>query len=316
MAVEQLHLVDTPAEKRFDRVVQLAARLVGAPIGLMSIVDERWVFMKSVYGAKVVGIDLGHPFRDYGFCSHVVATGAPLIVEDARQDARFWSISPVTAEPGLRSYAGVPIRAPGGEIIGALAVLGIEPRAVSESEVSALGDLARLIEAELSPLPYGTTDALTGALNARTFARIGNRLLEFSDRHSEPSVMLRADVAGTGAINRTYGFDVGDRLLAEAAELIGRTVRGSDLVGRIGADEFGVLLIGADASAAQVVIERIVEEARAYNERSGSACTLAFHLGGAVHLPGEPGDVAGLLVTAEPPPSAEPPSAEPDAAAG
>jgi diguanylate cyclase (GGDEF)-like protein len=308
-ALQQLHLVDTPPESRFDRVVQLAARLVGAPIGIMSVVDERWVFFKSVYGATRAGIDLGRPFRDYWFCSHVVATAAPLVVEDARSDARFWGIMPVTAEPGLRSYAGVPIRAPGGEIIGALAVLGSEPRLVSEVEVSALGDLAKLIEAELSPLPYGTTDALTGVLNPRTFGRIGNRLLEFGDRHDEPSVMLRADVAGLGEINRSHGFDVGDRVLVEAAELIGRTVRGSDLIGRIGPDEFGILLIGADAGAAQIVIGRIVDEARSYNQTAGNKYALAFHLGGAVHVPGEAGNVAGLLVTAEPRRSTEPDAA-------
>jgi diguanylate cyclase (GGDEF)-like protein len=299
-ALQELRLLDTEPEARFDRVVQLAARLSGAPIGIMSVVDERRVFMKSTYGAEQAGVQLGQPLRDYWFCSHVVASGEPLVVANARADPRFRSILLVTAEPGLCSYAGVPFRAPGGEIMGAMAVLDVVERDYPASEIAALADLAKLIEAELSPLPYVTTDALTGAMNARNFERIGNRMLEFGDRRARPSVMLRADVAGLGEINRVYGSDIGDRVLKEGAELIARTVRGSDLVGRIESDEFGVLLIGADADAARLVIDRIVVQALHYNRTSGHSETLAFHLGGAVVLHGEFADVAGLLVTAAP----------------
>jgi diguanylate cyclase (GGDEF)-like protein len=299
-AVQELRLLDTAPEARFDRVVQLAARLSGAPIGILSIVDEHRVFMKSAYGTKQSGIELGQPFRDYWFCSHVVASGEPLVVVNALEDPRFRSILLVTAEPGVRSYCGVPIRAAGGEIVGALAVLDVAERDYPMSEISALADLSKLIEAELSPLPFVTTDALTGAMNASSFEQIGNRMLEFGDRRARPSVMLRADVAGLGEINRAYGFATGDRVLKAGAELIARTVRGSDLVGRVESDEFGILLIGADANAARLVIDRIVVQALHHNRTSGNPETLAFHLGGAVVLAGEPADVAGLLVTAGP----------------
>jgi diguanylate cyclase (GGDEF)-like protein len=299
-ALQELRLSDTEPEARFDRVVQLAARLSGAPIGIMSVVSERQVFMKSTYGAKQAGIELGQPLRDYWFCSHVVASGRPLVVTNAPEDPRFRSILLVTAEPGLRFYAGVPVHAPGGDIIGALAVLDIEPREFPASEVSALEDLARLIEGDLSPMPFVTTDALTGAMNARDFDRIGNRMLEFGDGRARPSVMLRADVAGLGEINAAHGSAVGDRVLKEAADLISRTVRGSDLVGRIESDEFGILLIGADAHAARLVIDRLVVQALKHNRTSGRPWTLAFHLGGAVVVAGEMADVGGLLVTAVP----------------
>jgi diguanylate cyclase (GGDEF)-like protein len=299
-ALQELRLSNTEPEARFDRVVQLAARLSGARIGIMSVVGERQVFIKSSFGAKQAGIELGQPLRDYWFCSHVVASGEPLVVTDTAEDRRFRSILIVTAEPGVRFYAGVPLHAPGGEIIGTLAVLDIEPREFPASEVSALEDLARLIEGELSPMPFVTTDALTGVMNARNFERIGNRMLEFGDGRARPSVMLRADVAGLGEINATHGSAAGDRVLKEAADLISRTVRGSDLVGRIESDEFGILLIGADARAARLVIDRIVVRALNHNRTSGRPDTLAFHLGGAVVAAGENADVAGLLVTAAP----------------
>jgi diguanylate cyclase (GGDEF)-like protein len=299
-ALQELRLLDTAPEARFDRVVQLAARLSVAPIGIMSVVAERRIFFKSTYGTKQAGLQLGQTFRDFWFCSHVVASGRPLVVVNARIDPRFDEIASVTSHPGLVAYAGVPIRAPRGEVIGALAVFDTQEREFPESEVSALADLATLIESELSPLPYVTTDALTGTMNARSFERIGGRMLEFGDRRGRPSVLLRADVAGLERINRTNGFDTGDRVLIEGAKLLEQTVRGSDLVGRIGSDEFAILLIGADADAARLVIDRIVVRALEYNRRSGNPYTLAFHLGGAVHMPGEPTDVGGLLLTAAP----------------
>jgi len=264
------------------------------------VVAERRVFFKSAYGTKPAGIQLGQPARDHWFCSHVVATGRPLVVANARADDRFKDIAAVTSEPGVVAYAGVPLRAPGGEIIGALAVLDTAVREFPESELPDLADLASLIEAELSPLPYVTTDALTGAMNARSFERIGNRMLEFGDRRGLASVMLRADVAGLGHVNRMNGLDVGDRLLVEAAQLLERTVRGSDLLARINSDEFAILLVGADTNAARLVIDRIVVHALEHNRSSGNPYTLAFHLGGAVHVPGEAAAVAGLLVTAAP----------------
>lgn len=299
-ALHELRLLDTAPEARFDRIVQLTARLSEAPIGIMSLVAEDRVFLKSTYGARQLGTDLGQPPREHWFCSHVVAHDRPLLVADARGDVRFNQLPAVTANPGIVTYAGVPLHAPTGEAIGALAVVDTRMRSFPPSELEALADLAALIETDLSPLPYVTTDAVTGVMNARNFDRVGNRMLAFGDRRRLPSVVLRADVVGLGRVNDTLGTDAGDLALAEAAQVLEHTVRGSDLVGRIGSDEFGILLIGADSNAARLVIDRIVVHAREYNRTSGRPYSLAFHLGGAVHAPGEQGDIAGLLVTAAP----------------
>ncbi len=300
LAVKNLGLLDTPPEQRFDRIVQLAARLCSMPIGIMSIVAERRVFIKSAYGARRAGIALGHPFRDYWFCSHVIANGKPLVVEDAREDERFSRILLVTAEPGLRAYAGVPVRSPDGADIGTLAVFDTEPRTVSDSAVSALGELARFIEVELSRIPRAMSDGLTGVMNKSGFERLANRLIDLGDHVDKHCVLLRADIVGMEAINHTYGFDAGDQVLVEAARLLEDSVRGSDLVGRLNSDEFAVLLFGADADAAGLVMQRLINSAIAYNKDSGHAWAISFHIGGAAHAPGEPGDIAGLLLTAEP----------------
>ncbi|HEV8065313.1 MAG TPA: sensor domain-containing diguanylate cyclase [Acidimicrobiales bacterium] len=305
-AVRELGILETEPEERFDRIVQLAARLTSSPIAIMSIVDERRVFIKSAHGAGELGISLGYPFRDYWFCSYVVARGETVVVDNARADARFNRTAIVANDPGLVSYAGAPVRGPGGEVVGALGIFDTKPRTVSEPELKALTDLSKLLEAELASLPHAMTDALTNALNFRTFEKIGNRLIEFGDRIGQPCVLLRADVVGMEEINRQRGFDTGDRVLATAATLLSEGVRRSDLVGRLSSDEFVALLFGADADAASSVINRIVLQTRRFNAKSDLGYEIKFHLGGAVRSPGESGDISGLLLTAEPRREAEP----------
>lgn len=298
LALKNLGLLDTAPERRLDRVVQLATRLAAAPIGILSLVDERRVFFKSAAGTAAAGIDLGQPFRDYWFCSYVVATGERVVVGDAAVDDRFSRLPLVTAEPGLRAYAGVPVRATNGAHVGALAVLDVAPRRFRDAELKALGELARLVEAEFSALPHSTTDALTGAVNARTFARIGDRVLEFGDDRGEPSMVLHFDIAGIGQINREHGFDEGDRALRDAAGLVAGALRGSDLVGRVGPDEFGAVLLGADPGMAKIAIDRLRDALRVHNETAGRRYQLSFHIGESVHHVGDGADLAALLTAA------------------
>ncbi|MGO9557996.1 MAG: hypothetical protein ACLPYW_02760, partial [Acidimicrobiales bacterium] len=61
IALQDLELLDTPPERRFDRVVQLAARFTASPIAILSLVDESRVFLKSISGASAVGVTLAPP---------------------------------------------------------------------------------------------------------------------------------------------------------------------------------------------------------------------------------------------------------------
>jgi diguanylate cyclase (GGDEF)-like protein len=298
IALEATRLVGTPPERRFDRIVHLAMRLTTAPIGAFSLIEEIRVFFKSRLGEDAAGVSLGAPHRDFWFCSHVVGVGHPLVIADARADVRLSRLAVVTSEPGLRAYCGAPVREPGGHHVGVLGVFDVKPREFTAAEQRALVALAHLLEAELSALPHATTDALTGVVNARAFARIGDRLLEFSDARGEPSVVVRFDVAGIGAINQTFGFEEGDRALVDAARIIGETVRGSDLVGRIGPDEFGVVLVGADADAARLVLRRFEAAVKVYNASAGRPFTLAFHIAHAGHRTGGGADLSALLTVA------------------
>ena len=133
-------ILDTPEEETYDRFTRLAARLFGVPIALISLVDEDRQWFKSRVGLTICG-----SARESSFCSHVIDFDAPLIVPDARCDPRFAANPFVTEPPNVRFYAGVPLRAPEGAILGTLCLLDDKPREFSDADVAQLSDLAAMV---------------------------------------------------------------------------------------------------------------------------------------------------------------------------
>ncbi len=298
-AVRELRLLDTPSEPGFDQITELARRLTATAVAIISLVDDRRVWFKSVAGAERAGLVLGEPARRDWFCSYVVSSGSPVVVEQASADERFAGGPLVKGDPGISFYAGVPLRGPSGAIVGALAVIDVVPREATDAELRALRELARLAEAELSSLQHATTDSLTGMAHRRIFERVGNHLLEFTDTRRQPSVVLLADFTGLGMVNQMYGHEVGDRALVDAASVIRQTVRGSDLVARVGPDEFGLFLLGAGEESVPLVLGRLAVRIRSSNEAQNRPYVISFDYGHAEHRPDDGLDIAALLKGAE-----------------
>jgi diguanylate cyclase (GGDEF)-like protein len=100
-------------------------------------------------------------------------------------------------------------------------------------------------------------DVLTGALNARAYYEQGDRLILASRRVGQPCSLLFIDLDHFKAINDTRGHAAGDAVLRAVAERIAASVRRSDLVGRIGGEEFSVLLPHTDAAQALVLADKL-----------------------------------------------------------
>jgi PAS domain S-box-containing protein len=145
-ALRDAKLLDTPAEAQFDRVTRLAAHLMEAPVAVVSLVDDRRVFVKSSVGRPDGAprtVSLSHSLS-----RHVVAAGEPLVVEDARTEPRLMDTPAVAAE-GVAAYAGVPLRTAKGYVVGALAVYDRRAHAWTDAQVRLLQDLAGAVEAEI-----------------------------------------------------------------------------------------------------------------------------------------------------------------------
>ena len=93
-------------------------------------------------------------------------------------------------------------------------------------------------------------DPLAPVLNRRAFVRELTRMIAFAERYGAPSSVLYLDIDGMKRINDNHGHGAGDAALKHIAEVLLRDVRASDIVGRLGGDEFGVILAQADGPAA------------------------------------------------------------------
>jgi diguanylate cyclase (GGDEF)-like protein len=136
---------------KLDRLAAAAARLLGMPIGLVTLVTEDTQVLIGNYGLEGVT----QTPRGQSFCTHTILRDEPLVVLDASQDRRFDQNPLVTGDPGIRFYMGVPIASPeDGQNLGALCVIdrnphdGIDPKA---REV--LCELASLVSDLIGELP-------------------------------------------------------------------------------------------------------------------------------------------------------------------
>jgi eukaryotic-like serine/threonine-protein kinase len=143
-AVRRLEILDTPADGAFDRITALAARLLKAPIAIVSIVDHDRIWFKSHHGVDVEQIE-----REPGLCASAMLHGEPWVVGDARNDPRTLANPLVAGDFGLQFYAGVPLKTKDGFGLGTLCVLDFEPRSVTQDDIANLEDLAAMVMSQL-----------------------------------------------------------------------------------------------------------------------------------------------------------------------
>ncbi len=143
-AVEETGLLDHSMDRVQQSAVRLASEIFAVPIAAVSLVaDDRQWFSASC------GLDCRETTRDEAFCAHTILSEGPLVVEDATRDPRFRDNPLVTGEPGIRFYAGVPLRSREQLPLGSLCVIDREPRSPSRGQIEALETLAALVAAQL-----------------------------------------------------------------------------------------------------------------------------------------------------------------------
>jgi signal transduction histidine kinase len=135
--VYKTQLLDTPEEKEFNEIVQLASNLCGTPISLITILDTERQWFKAR-----VGMDVTETSRDVSFCGHAILQDDIFEIPDALKDIRFSDNPLVTAGPEIRFYAGMPLVTESGSRLGTLCVIDKSPRVLTEAQKFALKVLA------------------------------------------------------------------------------------------------------------------------------------------------------------------------------
>jgi diguanylate cyclase (GGDEF)-like protein len=282
--IEALHaadVLDTPAEDVYNEIVRAAAELCGAPMSLVSLVDENRQWFKAK-----IGIDVVETPRDVAFCAHTICSEDLMEIPDTQDDGRFASNPFVVGDPHVRFYAGVPLFSAAGYSYGTLCVLDTVPRLLTTEQRDGLSRLARQVtvllelrgsinqlshayselelahrerdEVEASLRYRAHYDSLTGLPNrALLMERIEIAFAE-SARTGQPLAMLICDLDDFKLVNDGLGHPAGDQLLVEVARRLRSCVRETDTVARFGGDEFVVVINNADQHTVAMLGARIL----------------------------------------------------------
>lgn len=251
-ALDQLDILDTRAEDAFDRITRLTKKLFDVPVALVTFIDAHRQWYKSSTGVSATQVA-----RSDSLCRHVVDEDRKLVVPDATKDQTFAQNPHVVGDPHVRFYAGVPLHTRGGHSVGTLCIFDDKPRDFSDADVELLTDLAKMAADELELRMTASTDPLTGAMSRRLFKEELARATALALRHHDDLSLLAVDLDLFKSTNDTHGHAVGDRLLRRAADVCRDQLRETDLLGRLGGEEFAVLLPQTGSAGALDAAERI-----------------------------------------------------------
>ena len=141
-------LLDSPAEAAFDRFTRLATKCLGAPVALVSLVDDHRQFFKSAVGLPEPWASQRETPLSHSFCQFGVTTNQPLIVMDAREHP-WLKENLAISELGVIAYAGIPLVTHEEQVLGMFCVIDSAPRVWTEEEVSTLRELAAMVGTEV-----------------------------------------------------------------------------------------------------------------------------------------------------------------------
>lgn len=279
-------LLDTDPEPGYDDAVQVAATIFETPSAAFTLIDQDRQWFKAREG-----LTFHQSPRFASICAHVVAQNLPLVLEDAAKDPKFRDHPMVAGYPGVRFYAGVPVRSPEGLPLGSVCVFDYVPRCPTDRQLKCLHAISRQLGAliasridnqrleqyavEISEArlqlemqanaledanqlleALASTDALTGLLNRRALIlRLEEEQLTASEER--PLSVMLVDVDHFKQFNDEYGHQVGDDVLRRVAGILRSGCRGTDVVGRYGGEEFCIGLFNASLDVAQRVAERM-----------------------------------------------------------
>jgi len=142
-------------------------------------------------------------------------------------------------------------------------------------------------------------DDLTGLYNRRGFTTVADQQLRAAARRGTGAALFYMDLDNLKAVNDRWGHLAGDEALADTADVLRRTFRKSDVVARVGGDEFAVLAVDCEREAVDRIRRHLERNIEAYNAGTSRPFRLALSVGPAYFSPDSPSDIRNLLKQAD-----------------
>lgn len=285
-ALRQLNLLDTAPSESFDRITRMASQIFGLPIAAVSLTDHDRQWFKSRVGLEHMSIP-----RDKAPCARVAESLEIVLIPDLLADTDY--ATSLLAERGVRFYAGAPLVTRDGLGLGALCVLGTEPRGASDAEMAALDDLAQMVMAQIElQHAFGRIDPMSGLPNRTQFLDDLEDLGH--DRPGERWLAVLVDLARNEQLAsgiRVLGSAYLDDLVREAARSVQVALGAGQKAYHVAATQFAFLAPpDVDDEPYLALLGAVLERIRS---RSNARFVMATAIGVAPFVTGKtpPGDV-------------------------
>lgn len=269
-ALNELGIIYTPLESRFDRITRTLCRLFYMPITYVSLIDKDTQWIKSVQG-----LDLISTPRKTSICAHTLLADEYIICEDLSKDERFNDNEFVTSGLKLRFYAGFALKSRG-QNIGTLCLVDDKARKFSAEDIATMRDMVSWTQTEVNLTQLSEVqvqlitdldqaqrqaklDGLTGLWNQVTTKEILERAYQRHQLTDNPLTAMMVDIDNFKHINDAHGHPFGDQVITEISNTLRASLRPSDSIGRYGGDEFLVILENCPFARAQELSKRILE---------------------------------------------------------
>lgn len=266
--------METPAKDRFERLTRLAKHMFDLPLAYVSLAADNPQWFQSSNGFNADPENM-----DNSFCSHTIHSSSTFLVPDASKDKRFFNHPLVVGEPHIRFYMGRSLRHHDNTKLGTLCLVDTKPRQMTEQDLHALNDLAELAERELFASVLASIDDLTQISNRRGFTNLAKNILYVCARQNSPTTIVLFDLDNFKAINDKFGHNEGNQALIKFTQYMKNTFRDSDILGRIGGDEFAVLLTHATVEYANEIVDRLRHDIGIANAMDNRGYDIEFSAG-------------------------------------
>lgn len=267
-AIQNLGMIYSPSEARFDRITRLVCRHFDIDTALVTIVYKEIQWFKSLQGLNACSTD-----REVSFCGHAILTDEPLIVENALLDPRFMNNPLVVDSPRIRFYAGQPIKDAFGVTLGTLCLIDSVPRAFSAEDKRDLRDFAGLVEAEVAkPVEDNVVtrfiqkltenqrslliDPVVGSWNRRGFEALLDMEMDNAARHGDELSLIHVKLSSFDVLMNRFGHDRMIDFSKFTASIVRDVLPSGSSIGSLGADAFVAVCSGMKASE----VGRLIEE--------------------------------------------------------
>jgi diguanylate cyclase (GGDEF)-like protein len=260
-----LKLIGVEEDPWWDNVTRLAARICGTPFAAVNLIEATYQYSLGAFGYEASEVD-----RGLAMCAVAITSPTPTYTGDASRDAQ-WADHPfVSGElDSVRTYYAAPLTLPNGHTIGTLCTYSRSVTDLTADQLEAMKDLAeltvRMLEIRERSEQFSqaaTRDPLTELPNRALMSETLGQALRRHSRGEANVAVVFLDLDHFKPVNDRYGHGVGDELLRVVATRMLGSARSSDMVARVGGDEFVIICSSVPEENAPWSIDRVIEEVR------------------------------------------------------